>query len=537
MQSGLRAGIITQYKTIYLNKPGKHMNETNIKIKRALISVSDKTGIIEFAAALIKLNIEILSTGGTSKLLRDASIPVRDVSDITGFPEIMDGRVKTLHPKVHGGILGLRDDHAAIANQHDINWIDLVVVNLYPFAATIQKPNVQFDDAVENIDIGGPTMIRSAAKNMGWVGVVVDPADYNHVLTELSSQSELTFETRKTLATKAFGHTAEYDTLIHGYLSNTATTTSTTSNLTLTLEKFADLRYGENPQQSATAYRFPNTTGILTAKQHQGKELSYNNIADADAAVACVREFEKPACVIVKHANPCGVAVASTIESAFEKAFQADSISAFGGIVALNRPCTKELAEKISQIFFEVIIAPSYLSDALTILEKKPNLRVLELENQKQVMPQEIKYVEGGFLIQDKDTSVIHINELKIVTQQQPTQSELETMQFAWQVVKHIKSNAILIAKENVTLGVGAGQVSRIDAVEIAIKKVGSNLSNTILASDAFFPFRDSIDRIAEAGIHAVIQPGGSVRDEEIIAACNEHGITMVFTGKRCFKH
>lgn len=508
------------------------MNENIAPIKRALISVSDKAGIVEFASALSQLNIEILSTGGTSKLLREANIPVRDVSDVTGFPEIMDGRVKTLHPKVHGGILGLRAEHSMIAKQHDIEWIDLVVVNLYPFKATIENPNASFDDAVENIDIGGPTMIRSAAKNMGWVGVVVDPNDYVTIIQELQQQQGLQFVTRKNLATKAFAHTAEYDALIHQYLSE-----KPQPALHLQLEKVADLRYGENPQQTASAYRFPNTHGILSAHQYQGKELSYNNIADADAAVACVREFSNPACVIVKHANPCGVAIAETIEIAFEKAFQADPVSAFGGIVALNRHCTKELAEKIVSSFFEVIVAPSFSIDALETLAKKANLRLLALEMKQAIPKHEFKYVNGGLLVQDRDDHQLLENDLTLVTENKPSQEDLKTLLFAWHVVKHIKSNAILIAKDNVTLGVGAGQVSRIDAVELAIKKAGGHLKQAVLASDAFFPFRDSIDFLAKTGIKAIIQPGGSVRDEEVIQACNEHHIAMVFTGKRCFKH
>ena len=507
------------------------MHDKNIAIKRALISVSDKRGIVEFVAELARMQIEIYSTGGSSKLLREANISVKDVSDITQFPEMMDGRVKTLHPKIHGGILGLRDEHEKIAKEHDINWIDLVVVNLYPFSEAIKKQNATFDHAIENIDIGGPAMIRSAAKNMGWACVVVDPQDYSLVLNELYSQATLSFHTRKTLATKAFQHTTEYDKVIADYL------TSTNNNMTLTLEKFSELRYGENPQQSATAYRFPGAHGILTAIQHQGKELSYNNISDADAAVACVKEFSQPTCVIVKHANPCGVASASDIETAFEKAFQADSVSAFGGIVALNQRCTKQLAEKIANIFFEVIIAPTYDVDALAILAAKPNLRVLELDLQLPVMLQEIKFVEGGLLFQDKDISKISKNDLKIVTQSQPTDQQIAAMLFAWPIVKHIKSNAILIADIDVTVGIGAGQVSRIDAVDLAIKKSGQNQSGLILASDAFFPFRDSIDKIAETGIKAIIQPGGSMRDEEVISACDEHKIAMVFTGLRCFKH
>lgn len=511
------------------------MKNQNSQVKRALISVSDKRNIIELARGLSELNIEILSTGGTSKILREANIPVKDVSDITHFPEMMDGRVKTLHPKVHGGILGLRDEHADIAKQHDIHWIDLVVVNLYPFAETIKKPNVSFEDAIENIDIGGPTMIRSAAKNMDWVGVVVDPNDYAKILSELQTQQGLSTHTRRQLATKAFSHTAQYDALIHQYLDDA----KFPAELNLNLTKFADLRYGENPHQAACAYQFAHqAAGILSAKQHQGKELSYNNIADADAAVACVREFSQPACVIVKHANPCGAAVADDITQAFQRAFNADMQSAFGGIIALNQKCTQRIAEALSKIFVEVLVAPSYEAEALQLLASKTNLRVLEFPLLDQhTSKQELKFIEGGLLIQDRDTSMITAPDLKIVTQLQPSVDEVSTMLFAWRVLKHIKSNAILIAKENVTMGVGAGQVSRVDAVDIALRKAGLDLSGTILASDAFFPFRDSIDKLAGSGIRAIIQPGGSVRDDEVIAACNEHGIAMVFTGIRCFKH
>lgn len=506
---------------------------TMASIKRVLISVSDKTGVTEFARGLAELNIDIISTGGTSKLLREANISVSDVADITKFPEIMDGRVKTLHPKIHGGILGRRDQHAEIAKTHDINWIDLVVVNLYPFAATIKKPDVTFDEAVENIDIGGPTMIRSAAKNMDWVAVVVDPNDYAEILQQIRNKNELDLATRRRLATKAFAHTAQYDAMIHRYLDDS----HFPGELNLHLKKFAELRYGENPHQAACAYRFADHfSGILAARQHQGKQLSYNNIADADAAVACVREFSEPACVVVKHANPCGVAVAKNIEDAFQSAFNADSLSAFGGIVALNRACTKSLAEIISKIFIEVLIAPSFESEALTILASKQNLRVLECDlTNANIMKHEFKSIDGGMLVQERDVQIIKQQDLKIVTQRQPAQNEIDTMLFAWSVLKYIKSNAILIAKDNVTLGVGAGQVSRVDAVDIALKK--ANKEDSVLASDAFFPFRDSIDRLVGTGIRAIIQPGGSMRDEEVIAACNENNIAMVFTGIRCFKH
>jgi phosphoribosylaminoimidazolecarboxamide formyltransferase / IMP cyclohydrolase len=518
------------------------MNQSKTSVRRALISVSDKTGIVEFAQQLTNLGVEIISSGGTSTHLRKAGITVRDVSDVTGFPEMMDGRVKTLHPKIHGAILGLRDKHADVATEHDMQWIDLVVVNLYPFEETINTAGTTFDEAVENIDIGGPTLIRSAAKNMGWTAVVVDPADYALVVAELTAEKSLAMKTRKTLAAKAFALTANYDAIIQKYLLNQQNETPSTKfpeQVDIHLVKYADLRYGENPHQAASAYRFAHeNAGILSAHQHQGKQLSYNNIADADAAIACLREFKEPACVVVKHANPCGVAIADKISDAFQKAFYADSMSAFGGIVALNRPCDKKIAESIWQVFIEVVIAPSFTPEALSILATKPNLRVMELSmDVTSSDPQEFKFIEGGLLIQDKDNIPLSQQEWKTVTNQKPTVAEKEAMLFAWGTLKHIKSNAILLATSDTTVGVGAGQVSRIDAVEIALRKAGDKASGTVMASDAFFPFRDSIDRIANTGIRAVIQPGGSLKDNEVINACNEHGIAMVFTGNRCFKH
>lgn len=517
------------------------MNQLDISVKRALISVSDKKGIVEFARHLHELNIEILSTGGTSQLLREANIPVRDVSEVTRFPEMMNGRIKTLHPTIHGGILGLRDIHAEIAKTHNIPWIDLIIVNLYPFAETIKNPDATFKEAVENIDIGGPTMIRAAAKNMGWAGVIVDPLDYTTVLTELTEKNGLSFATRKRFAQKAFEHTAQYDAVINQYLLNAVGDTQAQMGdecIQFNLIKHQALRYGENPHQAACAYRFSQSTGILQAKQHQGKELSYNNIADADAALACVREFKEPACVIVKHANPCGVAVADTILQAYQQAYSADSQSAFGGIIAMNRVCTKEVADILSTIFFEVLVAPGYDLDALNLLAKKPNLRVLELNDTTQLTTRpDMKFIEGGVLFQEKDTKRILAADLTVVTKRQPDEADIKNMLFAWPVLKHIKSNAILIAKDQMTKGIGAGQVSRIDAVEIAMKKAGNEVSGAVLASDAFFPFRDSIDRLANTDIRAIIQPGGSIRDEDVIEACDEYGIAMVFTGTRCFKH
>lgn len=513
-----------------------------IPIKRALLSVSDKTNIIEFAKELVDLGIEIISTGGTSKKLSEANIAHQQVEDITDMPEVMDGRLKTLHPRIHGGILGRRDEHASEAIIHGINWIDLVVVNFYPFSQVIERAGgvngLSWEEAIEYIDIGGPTMARAAAKNFAWVGVIVDPNDYSEIITELRNQNGLSPETRKNLAEKVFALTSSYDAMIHRYfLQKDGLNHSQPQQLNLLLEKKSELRYGENPHQKAFAYQFKEEkSGILSAHQYQGKPLSYNNILDTEAALACVREFDMPTCVIVKHANPCGVASAEMIHAAYQSAYQADPTSAFGGIVALNRPCTKETAEAISGIFTEVVLAPAYTEEALAIFATKPNLRVLELEVQK-ADGWEMKFITGGVLVQEKDLQIISSADLKFVTQRKPKPQDVEAMLFAWKVLKHIKSNAILIAKDHTTIGIGAGQVSRIDSVEIALRKAGEKIKDTILASDAFFPFRDSIDRIAKTGVRAVIQPGGSVRDEEVIAACDEHGIAMAFTGKRCFKH
>ena len=512
------------------------MNTEKTSVKTALISVSNKENIIELGKGLDGLGIEIISTGGTAKALRDVGITVTNVSDYTGFPEIMEGRVKTINPLVEGGILGLRDKHAEDAEAHNIKWIDLVVCNLYPFAETIQKHDVTLDIALEHIDIGGTTMIRSAAKNVGWVGVVVDPADYDSVLNELQEHGGLTFDTRKRLSAKAYGHTTKYDTLIHNYLKSEPLS----DDFSLTFEKYYDLRYGENPHQQAAAYKAPIATGsnILNAVIHQGKKLSYNNIMDADGALDCVKEFDGPACVVVKHANPCGVATGEDITDCFHRAFNADSLSAFGGIVALNRTCTTDIAEALRKIFIEIVLAPDFEAGALALFAKKKNLRVLEIGQLESRDPRlEYKYVDGGLLVQETDVKTIVLDDLTTVTKVKPSDKNMVDMLFGWKVLKHVKSNAILTAKDNTTLGIGPGQVSRVDAVEIAVRKSGDYLDGSILASDAFFPFRDSIDQIAETGIKAVIQPGGSIRDEEVIEACNEHGIAMVFTGARCFKH
>jgi phosphoribosylaminoimidazolecarboxamide formyltransferase / IMP cyclohydrolase len=505
-------------------------------IKRALISVYDKIGIIALAKYLRNNGVEILSTGGTAEHLRKGGVDVVDVSDYTGFPEIMDGRIKTINPKIEGGILGLRDVHKSDATTQNIKWIDLVVCNLYPFADTISKPNVTFKEALENIDIGGPTMIRSAAKNIGWVGVLIDPSDYELIINEYNALGGLSFETRKLLSAKAFGHCAQYDTIIHNYLKDEPLSDA----FSLTFNKSYALRYGENPHQKAAAYKNPINNGqnILDAKRHQGKKLSYNNFMDADAALSCLREFSEPTCVVVKHGNPCGVASGDDIANVYKNAFDADSKSAFGGIIALNRTCSKAIVEMINNVFVEIVIAPNYETTALDILSNKKNLRILEIGEINPKTPKiEYRYIDGGLLVQESDVSTIIKNEIKTVTVKKPSKSELADVLFAWKVLKHVKSNAIITVKDKATLGIGAGQVSRVDAVEIALKKSSNKIQNSVLASDAFFPFRDSIDLIADTGVKTIIQPGGSIRDKEVIKACDEHGLAMVFTGKRCFKH
>ena len=502
--------------------------------KTALLSVSDKTGIAEFAQGLHQQGVKILSTGGTAKAIEAVGIPITKVSDVTGVAEMMDGRVKTLHPTIHGGILGRRDQHAADAKDHGIEWIDLVVVNLYPFAQTIAGTD-DFDQAIENIDIGGPAMVRAAAKNLDWVSVVVNSADYQMVLDEIAGGG-ITQVTRKALSAKAFAHTANYDALIAKYLNEE----KFPQQLALAYERQEILRYGKNPHQQAALYRVPLCAdfSLMNAQQHQGKPLSYNNMVDAQGALDCLSEFDMPACVVVKHANPCGVAQADTIEQAFEYAWHADNKSAFGGIVALNRTCNKTIAQFLSSVFVEIVIAPKFDDEALACFAQKPNLRVLDLGD---AIPTPgalcYKFLDDGLLVQDRDNHSITSDHWELVSETQPDAVQIGSMLFAWKVVKHIKSNGILLAKGNVTTGVGAGQVSRVDAVELAISKAGAAVGGSVLASDAFFPFRDSIDLIAQAGIKAIIQPGGSIRDAEVIDACNEHKIAMVLTKKRCFNH
>jgi phosphoribosylaminoimidazolecarboxamide formyltransferase/IMP cyclohydrolase len=518
----------------------------NKKITRALISVSDKSGIVEFCQELSQLGIEILSTGGTAKTLAEHNISVTDVSDYTGFPEMMDGRVKTLHPKVHGGILGRRGIDDAIMLKNGIKPIDMVVVNLYPFEETIAKGDCDLETAIENIDIGGPTMIRAAAKNHVDVAIIVYPSDYASTLSELKNANNcLSAETRFKLALKSFEHTARYDTAIATYLGSINNNQfPDTLNLQFYLNQ--TMRYGENPHQNAAFYRekSPASGTIAAARQIQGKELSYNNIADADAALECVKAFnDKPTCVIVKHANPCGVAEADDILAAYDKAYSTDPTSAFGGIIAFNRELDKKTAsEIIKRQFVEVIIAPSISPDAQTVLVEKQNIRALEcgMWNAIDQPSFDFKRIAGGLLVQDKDVGQITRSDIKVVSQRAPTEQELVDLLFAWKVAKFVKSNAIVYCKNGQTIGVGAGQMSRVYSAKIAGIKAsdeGLIVPGSAMASDAFFPFRDGIDAAAEAGITAIIQPGGSMRDNEVIAAANEHNIAMVFTGMRHFRH
>ena len=512
------------------------LNNENVKINRALISVFDKTGLDKLAKEFVSRGIEIMSTGGSAKFLRDKNIKVTDVSDYTNFPEIMDGRVKTINPLVEGGILGLRDKHEKDAKDNNIKWIDIVICNLYPFSETISKNDCDQALALENVDIGGPTMIRSAAKNVGWVTVIVDPNDYDYLLENITDENEIDFDSRSFFSAKAFGHTAQYDTIIHNYLKPE----KLSDDFTLTFSKHSEMRYGENPHQAAAAYTIPGdrSNNILNAKIHQGKKLSYNNIMDADAALSCLKEFNSTACVIVKHANPCGVALGANMLNVYKRAFNADSLSAFGGIIAINQPCDDILAKEISKVFVEIVLAPAFTKKSLEIFSRKKNLRILEVGNiQSREQLLEVRNVVGGVIVQETDTSILSEDNLQVVTENKPSDNDMKTMLFGWKVLKHVKSNGILIVKDNTTVGVGAGQVSRVDSVDIAMNKSGDSIKDSILCSDAFFPFRDSIDKIAGSGIKAVLQPGGSVRDDEVISACNEHGIAMVFTGQRCFKH
>ena len=516
-------------------------------LRRALISVSDKTGIVEFAKALAAGGVEILSTGGTCRLLRDEGITVVEVSDHTGFPEMMDGRVKTLHPKIHGGILGRRGVDDAVMDAHDIPAIDLVVVNLYPFEATVARPDCTLEDAVENIDIGGPTMVRAAAKNHRDVAIVVSSGDYARVLEELAAyDGHTTLATRFDLAIRAYEHTAAYDGMIANHFGRLTEGGSEQYPRTfnLQLEKVQEMRYGENPHQSAAFYRDSRQTeiGISNAEQLQGKALSYNNVADTDAALECVKGFDAPACVIVKHANPCGVAVAEDLISAYDLAFHTDTESAFGGIIAFNRPLDGATAAAIvERQFVEVIIAPEVSDEAIAAVATKENVRLLRTGQWSTPVPaRDFKRVNGGLLVQDRDDGMVTRGDLKVATEREPTDAEWDDLLFAWKVAKFVKSNAIVYAAQQRTVGVGAGQMSRVNSARIAAIKAehaGLEVRGAVMASDAFFPFRDGIDNAAERGIAAVIQPGGSMRDDEVISAANDAGMAMVFTGMRHFRH
>ena len=515
-------------------------------IRRALLSVSDKSGIVEFARSLQSAGVEILSTGGTYRLLQDNNIPAIEIADYTGFPEMMDGRVKTLHPKVHGGILARRQIDADVMQAHNIPPIDLVVVNLYPFEATVAKPGCDLATAIENIDIGGPTMLRAAAKNNAWVAVVVDPADYALILSEMKiNGGGLTQATRFDLAVRTYEHTAAYDGAIANYLGKIVSGSEFPRSFSSQFHKKQDLRYGENPHQNAAFYveKHPQEASVSTATQLQGKELSYNNIADTDAALECVKSFSEPACVIVKHANPCGVAIARSIQEAYQLAFETDPTSAFGGIIAFNRELDSETAQKIvDQQFSEVIIAPTVSEEALHVFAGKPNVRVLACGQwpAKPLAAWDYKRINGGLLVQDRDIHQISRNDLTVVSKRQPSEQELADLMFAWTVAQFVKSNAIVYCKNLQTIGIGAGQMSRVYSAKIAgIKAADESLvvEGSVMASDAFFPFRDGIDAAAKAGISAVIQPGGSMRDAEVIAAADEAGMAMVFTGIRHFRH
>lgn len=522
-------------------------------VKRALLSVSDKSGVVDFARALAHQGVELLSTGGTAKLLADAGIEVIEVADYTGFPEMLDGRVKTLHPKIHGGILGRRDvdEHVAKMAEHDIGNIDLVCVNLYPFAATVAKPGCTLEDAIENIDIGGPTMVRSAAKNWRHVAIVTDSRDYEPVVNELQQSSgKLSDQTRFNLSRKAFSHTAQYDGMISNYLTSVddhilagePQMNAFPQQFNQSWLKVQDLRYGENPHQQAAFYRdvYPAAGSLSAYTQLQGKALSYNNIADADAAWEAVKAFDAPACVIVKHANPCGVAVAEDTLTAYQLAFATDTTSAFGGIIAFNREVDAATVEAVTGQFLEVLMAPKFSDEARAVIAAKKNVRVLEVPLQPGANRYELKRVGGGLLVQSPDIHRLNPDDLTVVSARQPTEAEWQDLLFVWSVAQYVKSNAIVFGKGGQTYGIGAGQMSRVDSTRIAARKAaegGFDLAGACAASDAFFPFRDGIDVIAEQGIKAIIHPGGSVRDEEVFAAANEHNMAMVLTGVRHFRH
>ena len=510
-------------------------------MKRALVSVSDKTNLVPFVSSLVELGYEIISTGGTKKALEAAGIKTIGISEVTDFPEIMDGRVKTLHPKVHGALLCVRDnpDHVRQIEELGIQYIDLVCVNLYPFKETVQKPGVSHEEIIENIDIGGPSMLRSASKNYKFIPVLCDPSDYDAVVKELRENGETSLTTREYLAAKVFRHTASYDTMIASYLTE-RTGEKYPEKFTITFDKVQELRYGENPHQSAAFDKGMNPQySMANAKQLHGKELSYNNIQDGNAAIEILKDFEgQPAVVGLKHMNPCGVGIGKTIEEAWDKAYEADPVSIFGGIVAFNEPIHASVAEKLSKIFLEIIIAPAFDEDAFEILSKKKNIRLMQLDTSLEVNAKyKVTNVNDGLLVQDIDDHKITAEDLRCVTNRKPTEEELEQLLFAWKVVKHVKSNAIVLVKDNMTIGVGAGQMNRVGAAKIAIEQAGEKAKGSIMSSDAFFPMPDTVEEAVKAGVTAIIQPGGSIKDQLSIDVCNEHGIAMVYTGVRHFKH
>ena len=516
-----------------------------MNVKRALISVSDKDGITLFVKELEKLGIEIISTGGTASVLKKHGIKIKEISEITKFPEMLDGRVKTLHPNIHAGILAKRDDkkHMQTIKKHNINPIDLLVINLYPFEQTIKKKKVKMQEVIENIDIGGPTLIRAAAKNYKDIIIITNKKQYNPIIKQLKEKKEITLEQKEKLALEAFSHTAQYDTIISNFLKNKWTDEKLPENTSVTMRKKQDMRYGENPHLKGGFYKLipeTNEPCITNAKKLQGKELSYNNILDSDGAIEAIKEFTEPTCVIIKHATPCGIASAKDTLQAWKNAYSTDTYSPFGGIVCFNKTLDKDVASELSNLFLEVIIAPCYTKQALEIFNKKKNLRVLELKGlDKKINRTGMLYrsVVGGFLCQERDTKMTDISDWQIVTKKQPTEKELKSMEFAVKCVKHIKSNSVVFVKDTKTVGIGGGQTARVDAVWIATNKGKENIKGSVMASDAFFPFRDAVDAAAQAGVKTIIQPGGSIRDKEVIQAADEHKIAMVFSGQRYFRH
>ncbi len=510
-----------------------------MRVRNALISVWDKTGLEDFARGLRELGVQLLSSGGTARFLRERGIEVREVSELTGFPELLDGRVKTLHPFIHAGILARRDlpSHLETLRERGIPTIDLVAVNLYPFRETVGRPGVGLEEALENIDIGGPALIRAAAKNYRDVVVVVRPERYGEILRELREKGDVSEEKRLELAVEAFAHTSSYDSHILSYLSGLLPGGGLPPFLVLGYRKACDLRYGQNPHQRGALYVGEEVWGLAGARLHQGKELSFNNLLDLDAALDLLAEFQETTAVVIKHTNPCGLACDPDVRRAYVKARECDPLSAFGGVVGINREVTRETAEEITSTFIEAVVAPSYEPEALEVMRRKPNMRVLELPSLERRPGLRFKQIAGGLLVEEEDSLLLAPERMKVVTKREPTEEEMEQLLFAWKVVKHVKSNAIVVAKDKQAVGVGAGQTSRVDSTEIALRKAGPRAKGAVLASDAFFPFPDSVQKAAEAGITAIIQPGGSIRDQEVIREADRHGMAMVFTGIRHFKH